>query len=120
MGFYYNNRQRARTFNNEPSLTDQSGAKDTDINIIVQKFKITGTVPGAQGQPMGGDFTQFPTDLRDLIHTARDLNAHRQRLPAKLRNIPLEELLALTPEQLNNILTPPAPPPAEPKGDDNK
>lgn len=113
MSNYLRNKLKARTFNNLPTETDQSQAKDTDINVIVGRFLKGGTVPGNRLQPQFGvDLTNRPLGLRDMIDTARELEAHRARLPEKLRNMPTNELLALTPEQLRDILKPPAPPPA--------
>lgn len=101
---YKRNRLRAQTTNTDPTLTEQSMAKDTDINIIVQKFRITGRVPGAQQTPIAGDFTNLPTDLREMIETSRDLKRRRAQLPPELREMPIEELLALTPDKLRETL----------------
>lgn len=114
MSNYARNKARAITRNTEPTLTEQSMAKDTDINVIVGRFRITGRVPGAQGQPMSGDFTQMPDDLRGYIEAAKGMKKHWNGLPEKLRNLPMDKLLALTPTELTNILTPPAQPPAQP------
>lgn len=110
MSNYYRNRGRARTENTDPSLTDQSQARDTDINVIVSKMGISGTVPGAPNKPLYGDFTQLPGDLRSMIEHARGLDEHRSKLPKELRAMPIEELLQLTPEQLTKLIAPaPAP-----------
>lgn len=110
---YYENRKRARTINNKPTKTEQSGAAQTDINVIVKSFKITGRVPGASTEPMAGDFSELPTDLREMIETAKGIKEKRQGLPPQLRDMPIEELLALTPDKLANILTPPQQPKTE-------
>jgi len=104
---YAINKQRARTRTTKPTLTDQSQAKDTDINIIVRTMGITGTVPTPSVPPMGGDFTKFPTDLRGFIEESREMKNRRRALPKELRDMPIEELLALTPNKLTAILTPP-------------
>jgi len=114
MSNYTRNKKAAITYNNSPTLTDQSQANSTDINVIVGQFNISGRVPGAAGEPMTGDFTQYPRDLREMIDMGRSLEAKRRQLPKELRDKPMEELLALTPEQLKTILTPPQPK-AEPK-----
>lgn len=114
MTFYANNRKRARTVTKTPTLTDQSQARETDINIIVGRFLKTGTAPGAPKQPVEGvDWTQYPTDLRGFIETSRDYLRHKNALPEQLRNIPVEKLVYMTPDELTTILTPPAPKPAE-------
>lgn len=114
---YYENRKRAQTVNTEPTLTEQSMARDTDINIIVEKFRITGRVPGAQTEPMAGDFSELPDDLRGFIESAKSIKEVRRKLPPQLREMPIEELLALTPDKLTSILTPPAPTPAPTNGE---
>lgn len=115
---YLERREATRTRTTMPTRTDQSGAKDTDINVIVGRFLKTGMVPGAQGQAMGGDFTNLPLDLRAYIETARSLDKIRTRLPKELREKPIEELLRLTTHELTTILTPPAAPPATQQGDE--
>lgn len=113
MGYYHENRKRARTTNNEPTKTDQSQAASTDLNLIIKQYGITGRVPAPTAEPMSGDFTQLPDNLRDMIETARMLDTMRAKLPKDLRHKPLEELVLLTHEQLHNILHPaPAPTPA--------
>lgn len=113
MSYYYQNRKRAQFKNTMPSLTEQSMARDTDINIIVQKFRITGRVPAAQQEPIAGDFTNLPTDLRGFIESARSIKDVRKQLPQQLRDMPIEDLLHLTPDKLTDILTP-KPPATEP------
>lgn len=112
MSIYHDNKARARTRNTQPTLTDQSQARETDINVIVGRYGISGQVPAPAQEPMYGDFSNVPTDLRAAIETARQLETHRKQLPQQLAEMPLEQILALTPEQLTNILTPPAPTPA--------
>lgn len=111
---YRENKERAKTRNDQPTMTEQSQARDTDINVIVGKFIKTGVAPGAAQEPQYGDFSNLPSDLRGFIEVAESLAEKRAALPAKLKNMPMDELLALTPEQLTNILTPPAEPPAQP------
>lgn len=116
---YRTNKAKAVFNNTEPSLTDQSQAKDTDINVIVKRYGVHGTAPGINGEPLYGDFTNIPTDLRTMIETSRELENYRRKLPKQLAELPIEELIALTPEKLTSILTPPAPTP-EPNKDDTK
>lgn len=100
------NQHLGRTENNEPTLTDQSQAKATDINIIVTQFLRTGHAPQARiGQY--GDFTQLPTDLRGFIEMGRSISQHREQLPEALQEIPIEYLVQMTNEQINAILAPP-------------
>lgn len=111
-------RDKAATVTSRPSKTDQSQARETDINVIVRRYGIHAQAPGSSREPMYGDFSGLPTDLRGFIEMAQELDVHRDRLPPSLRDVPIEELISMTPDQLTAILTPPAPPPApteEPK-----
>lgn len=105
-------RATARTVNNEPTLTDQSGAPDTDLNVILKRYAQSGTIQSHGKEPMYVDWTEYPEDFRGYIHQARELERHRARLPEQLKDKTDAQLLALTPDELQNILTPPAPPPA--------
>lgn len=109
--FYALNKANSRTKNTEPSLTDQSQARETDINVIVGRFGVSGQMPGTGANPMYGDFSNFPEDLRTMIETARSIDRLRGNLPDALKKKSIEELMALTPDELTNILTPPAPTP---------
>lgn len=119
---YRENKQRAIYRNTEPTLTDQSQANDTDINVIVKKYGALGTVPVPPGEAMYGDFTKIPTDLRAMIEESRMLDNYRAKLPPQLKDMSVDELMELTPQKLTTILTPPpAPTPApEPKKDEPK
>lgn len=110
---YKLNKERAVYRNNDPTLTDQSQARETDINIIVSKMGIGRVVAGAAQPPMYADFTDLPRDLRGFIEEARQLDTLRSKLPKELQGQRIEELLALTPEQIHALLFPePATPPA--------
>lgn len=111
---YKRNKERAIYHSTEPTMTDQAGARETDINVIVGRFGISNQIPTNGQPPMYGDFSHLPEDLRGFIETAQSYEERRAALPEQLRNMPIEELLALTPEELTNKLTPPAPTP-EPK-----
>lgn len=108
-------RANARTVNNDPTETDQSGAAETDLNVILKRYAQSGTIQSHGLPPMYEDWTELPEDFRGFIHKARELGALQDKLPAQLRNLPTEALLALTREQLSTILTPPAQPTDKPK-----
>lgn len=112
---YYERARSLATFNTEPTLTDQSGAKETDLNIIVQRFTISGQLPQGSGQPTYGDFSQLPADLRGFIETAEKLDELRSQLPEQLRNMETTALLALTPDQVRTIIGPPDKPDEKPE-----
>lgn len=115
---YAANKANARTVNNEPTLTDQSQARETDINVIVSRYGISGQVPGVAGEPLYQDWTELPTDYRDFIDLSRSVEDRRKALPKELQEMPVEELLALTPDKLKDILTPPAPEPVNEEGNE--
>jgi len=105
MDTYRANKARARFYNTQPSMTDQSQANDTDVNIIMKKYAVTGTAPGAPKAPMYIDMTNFPTTLRGVLEEGRKMGAYRRALPEQLRDKPIEELLMLTTEEIQTILT---------------
>jgi len=106
---YEQNKARAVYNNTDPTETDQSQAKDTDINVIVGRFGIGRLAPGTKVPPIYADLTDMPRDLRGFIETARNLDTLREKLPEQLRGQNVDELLALTPEQIHGILFPPKP-----------
>jgi len=111
---YQKNRLKARTFSNKPTLTDQAGARDTDINVIVGQFMVHGQLPGNSKQPIqGADFTNMPTDLRGFIELGKSIETNKQKLPPQLKGMSLEKILSLTPEELKTILAPPEEKPKE-------
>lgn len=109
MSLYHENAKRAVYRSTSPSLTEQSLARETDINVIIGRFAVSGTVPSAPRPPMYGDTSQLPTDLRGLIEMGKSLNRLKRSLPEQLREKSVKELFELTPQQLQTILTPPPP-----------
>lgn len=116
MSNYYRNKLAAIYRNTEPSKTDQSQAKDTDINVIVNRYGVTGTAPGTTKEPLYEDFTELPRDLRGMIEKGRDLQRLRRQLPKQLAEMPVDQLLALSPDQINAILKPADKPADKPTG----
>lgn len=106
---YHRNKEAAIYRNEDPSMTDQSAARDTDINIIVASFLVHGQAPGTTAQAMYEDFSELPEDLRGYIERGKELDEHRMKLPKEIRDLPIEDLLALTPETLREKLTPAKP-----------
>lgn len=114
---YRENKQRARTITTTPTLTDQAAARETDINVIVGRMLPGGVVPGLKGPGIYMDWTGVPTELRGLFEQGRSLVKHRKELPEILQDMPLQQLLTLTNEQIANILRPPAKPADQPTGE---
>lgn len=115
---YQRNKALAVTINNEPTMTDQTGARDTDINVIVANYTVHGQAPGTADEAMYEDFSELPTDLRGFLELAESLEHHKGNLPKQLQQMNLETLLGLTHEQLTQILKP-ADNPADKTKDDN-
>lgn len=109
---WHERRKLCATKNTKPTLTDQAGARDTDINVIVKRYTISGQAPGAGRPKVYADFTAFPQDLREMIDMQKNLEKLRQGLPENLRNLPLDQLTNLTTDQLTAMLPKPAEPPA--------
>lgn len=114
---YIANKLNAVHNNDQPSMADQSQAKDTDINVIIGRFGVGRLAQGNGKVPMYEDFSDLPRDLRGYIEQARGLDDLRERLPETLKTQRLEDLLQLTPQQIHGLLFPetPAPTPTEPK-----
>lgn len=119
MSNYARNKAKSIIHTEGETLTDQSQARETDINVIVSRYGITNQMPGTGAQPIYGDFTQLPKDLREFIDLGRSIEDRRAELPPELREMPIEELLALTPEQLTDKLTP-SPTPSPTNTDNNE
>lgn len=63
----------------DPSLTVESDAKETDINVIVKRFNITGEMPLAHGRvprmhmdELSGEFHSFRT-MADQLNSAEEM-----------------------------------------------
>jgi len=99
------------TTNTDPTMTDQSGSDDTDINLIIKRYGVYGTAPGAATPQQYGDFADLPTDLAEGIKLIRSQKDLVGKLPPELQTMSIEELMTLTHDQLTEILAPPAPTP---------
>jgi len=107
--YYQLNKIAARTRTTEPSMTDQSAADSTNVNVILKnaKFGQLEVGKGAATPPMYEDTTNLPEDLRDMMELARQLPGYIGQLPTELRDIPLDVLMNMTPEDIRTRLTPP-------------
>lgn len=68
----------------EPSLTKQSFTEDADINVIVKRYGVTGTLPQDYRAPMYGDFTNIG-DYREALEAVMDAQERFMEIPADLR-----------------------------------
>lgn len=97
---YTTNAKRAEYNDQTPTMADQSQAHDTDINIIVGRYGIGGTVQGIMKTPLEGDLSELPTDLRGMIEKARELDILRKKLPPEYQHLSTQELLNTQPSKL--------------------
>lgn len=120
MSTYNQRKERAKYRPTKPTKTDQSQANDTDINVIVKRYAATGVAPGNAAEPMHGDFTGLPRDLRGLIEQARSIERLRGELPKELQNLTVEDLVVMDNDALKAYLQPAKPantPDTKPEGD---
>lgn len=67
----------------DPSLTQQHCAEDCDINVILERFKVTGQLPQG-GNAVYGDFTQVG-DFRQAMESLRAAQAAFLAVDPKIR-----------------------------------
>lgn len=115
---YFSYAKSLATRDNTPTKTDQTGAEETDINVIVKRYGIHGQAPGAAQPAMFEDFTKLPQDFRAMVDQIRTLDELRDSLPAELKAMSIYELANMTYDEfvakMPKPATPPAQPPAEP------
>lgn len=68
-----------------PSLTVQEHTLDTDINVIVQRFGLTGTMPVNHRVPQYGDYSQIH-DYRTAIEAVQAAQDHFMEMPHEVRS----------------------------------
>lgn len=68
----------------DPSLAQQSFKDECDINTIVERFRLTGTVPQLDQLPSYADYEGI-FDFHDAMNAVRQANEQFMLLPAKLR-----------------------------------
>jgi phage internal scaffolding protein len=67
------------------SLTIQSQSEDTDINVMMKRFGITGQLPEQTTRiPEYGDYTEVG-DYRSALHAVLDAQDNFMRLPPAVR-----------------------------------
>lgn len=65
--------------------TVQSEAKDTDINVIVKRFGLTGELPISRRVPLAYDFSEGGLDYRDCLDVVRNAQQSFDSMPSGLR-----------------------------------
>ena len=68
----------------DPSLTQQHQAVDADINVIVNRYMKSGTLPVVNNLPTYGDFSGV-SDYREALELVRDAEKQFMSLPAAAR-----------------------------------
>lgn len=76
--------ERFQTINTEDSLTQQSDAKECNINVIVKQFIKTGQIPQVQLQPLYGDFSEAG-DYKTALDMVRAADEAWLLVPADVR-----------------------------------
>lgn len=66
------------------SATQQQFAEETDINVIVERFGLTGQLPENFRAPVSGDFTGV-TDYQSALNAVIAADAEFMSLPANVR-----------------------------------
>lgn len=68
----------------DPSLAQQNQRDDADINVLMERFKVTGTLPSSVLRPSFGDFSQV-SDFRSALAALEVARAQFAELPADIR-----------------------------------
>lgn len=68
----------------EPSLAVQSQKDDADINVIVRRFGLTGTLPENVRVPTYGDFSEV-VDFQSAMNVVRQAQEAFDELPSDVR-----------------------------------
>ncbi len=68
----------------DPSLAQQHMKDECDINVIVERFGVTGELPTAPISPQFGDFSGI-SDYHSAINAVRASEEAFMALPAKIR-----------------------------------
>lgn len=69
----------------DPSLAQQSFKDDVDINVMLEKFKVTGVMPSGVVMPTYGDFSGV-SDYRSAVEAITKANNAFMDMPANVRN----------------------------------
>lgn len=70
----------------EPSVTQQSFKEECDINVLMDRFGVTGEMPAVIKTPLQGDFTAV-TDFQSALNLIRESQEAFMTVPAKVRDM---------------------------------
>lgn len=87
----------------DPSLTKQSFREESDINVIVARFNLTGQLPVGIRMPSYGDFADvfdFQTAMNAIAHANEAFDAMPAGVRARFHNDPAE-FVAFCSDQAN-------------------
>lgn len=68
-----------------PDLTLQQYKDDTDVNVLMRRFGVTGQLPVSSVKPFYGDFSEVGS-YQDALNRVREAEAAFAALPSKVRN----------------------------------
>ena len=68
----------------DPSLAQQSFKDDVDINVLLERFKVTGQMPAGVRLPEYGDFTGL-SDFQSAMGVLLSAQHEFMKLPAEVR-----------------------------------
>lgn len=68
----------------DEGVTQQSFKEECDINVIVERFGLTGQLPENLRMPVSGDFTGI-TDFQTAMQVVREAQEEFMRVPADIR-----------------------------------
>ena len=68
----------------DPSLAQQSFKDDADINVMLEKFKVTGQMPSGVIMPSYGDFSSIG-DYRSAVDAIKRASDSFMDMPANIR-----------------------------------
>lgn len=68
----------------DPSLAQQQFKDECDINVILERFNVTGQLPVSPLQPQFGDFSGI-TDYQTALNAVLDAQESFDSLPARIR-----------------------------------
>lgn len=68
----------------DEDMTQQQFKEETDINVILKRFGMTGQLPQGLAMPMVGDFTNV-SDFHTAMNLVRQADEEFMKLPAEVR-----------------------------------